>query len=167
MPDRVRHDDSSRRSGRVKFRAALEVADPQMEDPTATIAERFRRRAGHLEYIRFLTWEAAGGRTQRIPARAVRQKRVAEFGAPIRALHANERLPLELDPALLQLAILALATCAMAFAPITGLVTGKRPTDPALQRDGYDFLRALGERLLVARTAGASGKAVKRARKRS
>src|SRR4051812_42963849 len=38
----------------LKFRAALEVADPQLDDPTTIIAERFRRRAGHADYIRFL-----------------------------------------------------------------------------------------------------------------
>src|SRR3954451_18647483 len=54
-----------------KFRAALEVADPQSEEPAAMIAERFRRRAGHFDYIRFLTWEAASGRTTEIPAHAI------------------------------------------------------------------------------------------------
>src|SRR6185436_6103012 len=43
----------------VKFRAALETADPELDEPSDIIAERFRRRANHLDYIRFLTWEAA------------------------------------------------------------------------------------------------------------
>src|SRR4051812_23861675 len=35
-----------------KFRVALEVAAPELEDPSTIIAERFRRRARHVEYIR-------------------------------------------------------------------------------------------------------------------
>ena len=150
----------------VKFRAALQVADPQLEDPTTIIAERFRRRAGHLDYIRFLTWEAASGRTNQIPAHAVRQKRIAEFGAAIRRSHASGEFPAELDPALLQLAILALATYPMAFGQITQLVTGKLPTDPAFQRDWYDFLKIVGRRMLGGDEKAPSARPAKRVRKR-
>lgn len=140
-----------------KFRAALEVADPQLDDPTALIAERFRRRASHIDYIRFLTWEAASARTDKIPAHTARQRRVSEFGQAIRHMQASEQVPLELDPVLLQLAVLSLATYPMAFAQITQLVTGKLPTDPAFQREWYDFLKVVGRRLL-----GGEEKVIKR-----
>ena len=151
----------------VKFRAALQAADPQLEDSTTIIAERFRRRAGYVDYIRFLTWEAASGRTNHIPAHAVRQKRIAEFGAAIRKLHATGQFPAELDPAMLQLAILALATYPMAFGQITQLVTGKLPTDPGFQRDWYDFLQIVGRRLLGAQEKDYSVRAAKRPRTRT
>jgi TetR/AcrR family transcriptional regulator len=148
-----------------KFRAALDVADPQLDDPTALIAERFRRRASHIDYIRFLTWEAASARTDEIPAHAVRQRRVSEFGAAIRQMRASGQVAAELDPALLQLAVLSLATYPMAFAQITQLVTGKLPTDPAFQREWYAFLKVVGRRLLGKQETDA--KAAAQARKRA
>jgi TetR/AcrR family transcriptional regulator len=149
-----------------KFRAALEVADPLVEDPAAIIAERFRRRANQLDYIRFLTWEAASARTDEIPAHAIRQRRVSEFGHSIRQMRTRGQLPAELDPALLQLAILSLATYPMAFAQITQLVTGKVPTDAAFQREWYEFLKVVGRRLLGEPGTDAP-KAAPRSRKRS
>lgn len=131
-----------------KFRAALEATESRLEDPTEIIAERFRRRVTHLDYIRFLTWEAASARTDEIPAHAIRQRRVAEFGRAIRQMRAKGDLPEELAPALLHLAILSLATYPMAFAQITQLVTGKRPTDAAFQREWYAFLKLVGRKLL-------------------
>lgn len=150
----------------VKFRAALEVADPKLDDATSIIAERFRRRASHADYIRFLTWEAASGRTDYIPAHAIRQRRVSEFGSAIRQMRDDGRLPSELKPELVQLATLALSTYPMAFAQITQLVTGKLPTDPRFQREWYAFLRKVGERLLGT-PADLPVKLVKRARKRT
>lgn len=131
----------------IKFRAALDKSDSPLKDPCDIVAERFRRRAHHLDYIRFLTWEAASGRASAIPAQAIRQERVYEFGASIRNMQALGQLPADLDHALLQLAILALATYPMAFAQVTQLVTGKLPTDPKFQRDWYAFLRRVGQRL--------------------
>jgi TetR/AcrR family transcriptional regulator len=152
----------------LKFRAALEVADPQqLDDGSAIIAERFRRRATHLDYIRFLTWEAASGKTTYIPAHSIRQRRVSELGRSIRQMQSGGQLPADLDPALLQLAILSLSTYPMAFAQITQLVTGKLPTDAAFQREWYEFLKVVGRRLLGTQAESAPKKAVKRARKRS
>lgn len=133
----------------IKFRAAIDNSDDPLQAPSDVIAERFRRRAHHLDYIRFITWEAASGRTGAIPAQEVRQRRVSQFGASLRDMQARGRLPAELDHALLQLAILALATYPMAFGQITQLVTGRLPTDPRFQRAWYDFLRLLGQRLLA------------------
>ena len=150
-----------------KFRAALEATESQLEDPTEIIAERFRRRVNHLDYIRFLTWEAASARSDEIPAHEIRQRRVAEFGSAIAQMRARGDLPAELDPALLQLAILSLTTFPMAFAQITQLVTGKLPTDPAFQRKWYDFLKVVGHRLLGDANRNSTRKPTRRARKRS
>ena len=151
----------------MKFRAALEVADPQREEPSAMIAERFRRRAPHVDYIRFLTWEAASARTDYIPAHAIRQRRVSEFGETIRRMRTEGQLPADLDPALLQLAILSLSTYPIAFAQVTQLVTGKLPTDATFQQEWYAFLRKLGEKLLATDAAPEPAEPKKRARKRA
>jgi len=148
----------------IKFRAALDKSDSPLDDPCDVAAERFRRRAHHLDYIRFLTWEAASGRTSAIPAQAIRQQRVSEFGASLRNMQARGQLPPELDHALLQLAILALTTYPMAFAQVTQLVTGRLPTDPKFQRDWYDFLRRIGQRLFRAAPPAAKSVTVRRTR---
>ena len=131
----------------IKFRAAIDKSDGPLREPHDIIAERFRRRAHHLDYIRFLTWEAASGRTGDIPAQAIRQQRVSQLGAAIRNMQALGQLPADLDHSLLQLAILSLTTYPMAFGQITQLVTGKRPTDPKFQASWYAFLQQVGQRL--------------------
>jgi len=151
----------------IKFRAALDKSDSPLDDPCDVVAERFRRRAHHLDYIRFLTWEAASGRTSAIPAQAIRQQRVSEFGASIRNMQALGQLPPDLDHALLQLAFLALATYPMAFAQVTQLVTGKLPTDPKFQRDWYEFLRRVGQRLFRGAPVAAEPAAARRARSKA
>jgi len=148
----------------IRFRAALDKSDGPLDDPCDNAADRFRRRARHLDYIRFLTWEAASGRASAIPAQAIRQQRVSEFGASIRNMQAAGQLPRDLNHALLQLAILALATYPMAFAQVTQLVTGKLPTDPKFQRDWYEFLRRIGQRLFRDAPAAAKPDAIRRAR---
>lgn len=111
------------------------------------IAERFRKRARDLRYIRFLTWEAAGGRSHDVPGQEARQRRVAEYGMAIRLMQAEGQLPADLDYRLIQLAVLSLATYPLAFKQITRLVTGRLPTDSRFQREWYEFLRKIGHRL--------------------
>lgn len=134
----------------LKFRAALEVAESPPANPGDLIAERFRRRASHLDYIRFLTWEAADADARNIPAHATRKRRITEFGAMIRMMQLEGKIPAELDHTLLQLAILSLATYPMAFGQITQLVTGRAPADAQFQRDWYAFLQQVGSRLFGA-----------------
>ena len=56
---------------------------------------------------------------------------------------------------MIQLAVLALATYPVAFGQMTRLVTGHAPNDPKFQRKWYEFLRALGERLLTVKNKSA------------
>lgn len=134
----------------LKFRAALEGAESPPANPADLIAERFRRRSRHLDYIRFLTWEAAEAEARSVPAHATRKRRILEFGSMIRLMQVEGKIPPELDHTLLQLAILSLATYPMAFRQITQLITGRLPTDPQFQRDWYVFLQRLGSRILGA-----------------
>lgn len=131
----------------LKFRPAAELQELLPREPADLIAERFQRRAGDVDYIRFLTWEAASGRGHTVPGHAARQRRIADYGAAIRLMQAEGKLPEDLDYRLIQLAILSLATYPMAFGQITRLVTGRAATDARFQREWYEFLRRIGHRL--------------------
>ena len=129
----------------VRFRPVFEWQESIPKRATDLFAERFRKRAKDLDYTRYLTWEAASGRT--LPLHEARQRRITDYGSAIRLMQADGKLPEEIDHRLLQLAILALSTYPMAFAQITRLVTGRAPTDPVFQNEWYAFLRTLGSAL--------------------
>ena len=57
-------------------------------------------------------------------------------------------LPKTLKAELLQLALYALATYPLAYAPITKMVTGKLPSDATFQQEWMDFLDQLGALLV-------------------
>jgi AcrR family transcriptional regulator len=50
------------------------------------MAERFKARAQDIDYVRFLTWEAASGRGRMIPGRDARLRRIIEKAYAIREL---------------------------------------------------------------------------------
>ena len=133
----------------LRFRPGMTWEEPMTDDPRDLIAERFSRRIDDVEYIRFLTWEAANRESQRVPGRAARQKRIAAYGGALRQLQADGRLPADVDHRLLQLAIFSLATYPIAFPQITRLVTGRAVTGRGFQADWTAFLRWIGERVLV------------------
>ena len=147
----------------LKFRPSVEWAEMLPPDATDLIAERFRKRAGDAHYIRFLTWEAAGRRGHEVPGYKARQRRIAEYGAALRAMQKSGKLPAEVDYRLIQLSIFALATYPMAFGQITRLVTGRAATDPLFQNDWREFLRWVGQRLFAG--TGARRKAPSGARR--
>lgn len=133
----------------LKYRPMIEEPETLPVKPTDLIAERFRKRAGHGDYIRFLAWEAAGGRGASVPAKLARQRRIAKFRNTLRQMQAAGKLPQELDHTLIQLAILSLTTYPMAFGQMTKLVTGLSPADPRFKTKWIDFLRLAGQRLLA------------------
>lgn len=133
----------------VRFRPRLEDHEIAPTDAADLFADRYRKHAGDTDYIRFQTWEAARGRTQGLPGQAARRRRIAQYGAAIRHMQAEGRLPAKLNPQFVQLAAFALSTYPMAFGQITRLVTGKSNTDPQFQREWEAFLRELGARLFA------------------
>ena len=135
----------------LKFRPMLEAQQqtPPSRAPADLFAERFKNRAGYVDYIRFLTWEAASGRRAALPGHQARKRRTASFGEALHRMQKAGALPADLDHTMLQLAVLALATYPVAFGQMTRLVTGLAPGDPKFQRKYYEFLRALGARLLT------------------
>ena len=134
-----------------KFRPLAHWSEPLPEDPTDLLRERFRRRLGDADYIRFLVWEAAGSRNRTIPGQRERQQRISEHGEELRRMQQNGLLPAEFDYRMIQLASLSLATYPLAFRQITRMVTGRNSTDPTFQRDWMAFLQQLGERMFQER----------------
>jgi len=131
----------------LKFRPTDELPEILPRESADLIAERFRKRSGDADYIRFLTWEAASGRGQSVPGHDARQRRIADYGLALRLMQAEGRLPGDLDYRLIQLAILALATYPMAFGQITRLVTGRAATDKRFQQEWNEFLQRIGQKL--------------------
>lgn len=136
------------------FRAVhdLRFRDPLARDAMPAraadlMAERFRTRAQDIDYVRFLTWEAASGHDREIPGRDARLHRIIEKASAIRELQRLGEIPSSLDHRLMQLAITSLATYPLAFQQVTRLVTGLDPSDDRFQKAWYRFLQALGRRL--------------------
>lgn len=138
----------------VKFRLQVEWDEPLPEEPSRLFVERFRMRAKDLDYIRFLTWEAAGRKKKSVPGETARRRRIAQYGAALRRMQAHGKLPRDMDHKMIQLAILSLATYPMAFRQITRLVTGRDSADAAFQRKWTAFLDQLGRRLFDGVTPG-------------
>lgn len=140
----------------LKFRPMIEAQQPETVPrvPAELFAERFRARAAYVDYVRFLTWEAASGRRTALPGHGARKARIAGFGAALHRMQRAGDLPPELDYTMVQLAILALATYPVAFGQMTRLVTGYAPTDSRFRSKWYEFLRCVGARLLTVKTTG-------------
>jgi TetR/AcrR family transcriptional regulator len=134
-----------------KFRPAAHWSETLPDDPRHLIAARFRKRAGNVDYMRFLAWEAASKSNRTVPREKDRQKSVSEYGAAIRKMQRDGHLPADVDYRMIQLATFSLATYPLTFTQITRLVTGRAGTDPKFQRDWAAFLEWVGERLFATR----------------
>lgn len=136
------------------------VVTPEIvpSEPANLLAERFRIRARDVDYVRFLTWEAASSHSSKIPGRDARLHRIIEKASALRELQQAGKIPAELDHKLLQLAITSLATYPLAFWQVTLLVTGRDPTDARFQRDWYQFLEKIGKLLFDGAANGKSGR---------
>ena len=131
----------------LKYRPITETKDTLPKNAAELIASRFSHSANDSEYIRFLTWEAAGGAASEVPGHAARRQRLADYGKALKNMQTVGSIPEELDHKLVQLAILALATYPMAFGQITELITGYSPTDKRFQTKWRRFLLQLGEKI--------------------
>jgi AcrR family transcriptional regulator len=129
------------------------------EDLADIIADRFKRRTMNLDYLRVLTWEAASVRTGLLPREKERSKRIAEYGDQIRSLQAEGRLPQDMDPRMIYLTIIALATYPLAFNLATRLITGRAGTEAEFQEEWTAHLRKLAELWLRPSAEGRARKA--------
>ena len=116
---------------------------------TDLIAERFRKRASNIDYMRVLTWEAASIRKGAVPGEKERKQRITHYATELRKLQATGKLPADMDHRLMHLTILALASYPLSFTQVTRLVTGKSGTDPAFQRAWISHLRKVVQKLFA------------------
>ena len=133
----------------AKFRPQVEWTEALSDEPGELLAQRFAQRAADPDYTRFLTWEAASGRGN-VPGREARKRRQRETAAVLKKMQTDGRLDGDVDPALMQLAIVALTTYPLAFGQNTRLITGSSPGDPSFQRAWSEFLRSVGPGLFGA-----------------
>lgn len=122
------------------------------EDCLEIIPLRFNRLIADIDWVKFITWEAAQGDEIKLPLYKERRRNVAQYVASLRREQDAGRLPRELNPRLLQLAIFALTTYPLAFSQITRLVTGRSAYDKRFQKEWTDFLRNISKRLLGRRS---------------
>lgn len=94
-----------------------------------------------LDWIRFLTWEAAG-RGEETPLEEERRRSIARQVQDLREKEVGGSLPADLDPRYLQLAIYALTAYPVAFAQITRMTTGQDPESPEFRKAWREFLRS-------------------------
>jgi len=116
---------------------------------TDLIADRFLKRAKNIKYMRVLTWEAASKRTGTLPGESERQQRLMRHAMGLKLLQAQGKLPDDMDPELIQLTILALASYPLSFTQITRLTTGHFGTDPVFQRRWAKHLRKVAQKLFA------------------
>jgi TetR/AcrR family transcriptional regulator len=93
-----------------------------------------------LDWIRFLTWEAAN-RSEEAPLEEERRESIARQVEDLRGKGARGDLPTDLDPRYLQLAVYALTAYPVAFAQITRMTTGQDPESPEFREAWREFLR--------------------------
>lgn len=119
----------------------LEGAPGRLED---LLEYHFEKLYEDLDWIRFLTWEAAGG-VEEVPLEEERRESIARQVQDLREKGARGDLPSDLDPRYLQLAVYALTTYPVAFAQITRMTTGQDPESPEFREGWREFLRHLAK----------------------
>lgn len=133
----------------IELREDLAMAD---EAPAEIFRRRFLTALNDPLWVRFVTWEALDfPRSRTITRQDRRQVALRNQRNAIIAKQFHGLLPKALKAELLQLALYALATYPLAYAPITKMVTGKLPGDPKFQQDWMTFLDQLGALLVEAK----------------
>jgi TetR/AcrR family transcriptional regulator len=117
--------------------------------------QRFLTALNDPTWVRFVTWEALDyPRSRRIARQDRREVALRNQRNAIIAKQFHGLLPKTVKAELLQLALYALATYPLAYAPITKMVTGKLPSDPKFQQEWMAFLDQLGALLAAADADG-------------
>ena len=131
----------------------LEGSPGRLED---LLEYHFEKLYEDLDWIRFITWEAAS-RGDEALLEDERRESIARQVQDLREKGARGDLPSDLDPRYLQLAIYALTSYPVAFAQITRMTTGQDPESPEFREAWQEFLRrfaGLGDSELGGRTDG-------------
>jgi AcrR family transcriptional regulator len=90
----------------AQFRPTVQWKETLPPHAADVIAARFRKRAANMDYLRFLTWEAASAGNTPVPGETERRQRLTEYADAIRAMQAARLMPADFDPRLTQLLIL-------------------------------------------------------------
>jgi AcrR family transcriptional regulator len=102
------------------------------------------------DFVRMLQWEALdfdGG----IPTGAGdRRALFAKAVARVRNAQRAGKLPRDVDPRRLFLALIALTVFPLAFPQLARMATGASPTDPKFRREQSKFLKWIGSRIAAA-----------------
>jgi AcrR family transcriptional regulator len=127
-------------------------------DEADRLSRIFERLTSSGDYLRLLMWEALErGPRGRIENEEVRAVNLAAHADAIREAQESGRVESDLDPQLLALAEIALATYPLVFPQITRMLTGHTPDDPAFRKAYGELLRTLGEKMRTPEREGAHG----------
>lgn len=131
----------------IELREDLPSEDRAMADeaPGAIFRQRLLTALNDPTWVRFVTWEALDyPRSRRIARQDRRQLALHIQRNAIIAKQFHGLLPKTVKAELLLLALYALATYPLAYAPITRMVTSKLPSDPKFQQEWMAFLDPAG-----------------------
>ena len=111
------------------------------------MSDWFRRMSANPDWVRLTQWEALEAGDGAVVEEGERQRRWSVAVDRIRAQQEAGRLAPDLDPDLMLVALMSLATFPVAAAPMVRMVTGTNPTDPAFKRRYAAFLETLARHL--------------------
>lgn len=99
-------------------------------------------------FVRLIVWEALASGAEDIPVGLpARTHRYAEIVQYLRAEQEAGRLGRSLDPEMVLLIIIAMASFPVVFRQVVRLVTGEDPADPGFVRRYEDLIREVARRL--------------------
>ncbi|MDE2571423.1 MAG: helix-turn-helix transcriptional regulator [bacterium] len=119
-------------------------------EATDLLEYHFASRLGDLDWIRFLTWEAASSGNRRVHSERERREAFVQQAEELRRSYPESFASADLDPTMVLLAIYSLTTYPLAFPQITRMIAGQSATSEAFRDAWQRFLRVLGERLMDA-----------------
>lgn len=116
-------------------------------DPGELLMYHFAQRLGDVDWIRFLSWEAASAGNKAVRSERERRKAFVQQVEELRRSHPAAFEGTGLDPSLALLAIYSLTTYPIAFPQITRMITGQSVSDDGFRAAWQEFLRIVGARV--------------------
>jgi len=114
---------------------------------TGSLSDWFRKVSGNPDWVRLGQWEALESAEEECVDEDLRRERWAAAVDRIRVQQAGGRMPADLDPDLLLIAVLSLVTYPVAARPVVRMITGANPEEAAFKRRYAEFLDRLSEYL--------------------
>jgi TetR/AcrR family transcriptional regulator len=135
----------------LRRRFAERPIDPSAEPARvgAQMSDWFTRVTANPDWVRLSQWEALEVGDGPVVDEPERRQRWAAAVDRVRAEQASGDLFADLDPDLMLLALVALATFPAASPPVVRMLTGTAPTDPRFRKRYAAFLEALSGHLKV------------------